>query len=116
HYECIDKALLMVAEHTRKRAYDLESELMPKTQRGLVVGHHEVELHSAKSQSACLAQRMLTHSAADAKAPSSRRNHERRVGDMRTKAGLVGPQDIGADDIVFALRDVAPIRRLQPIR
>src|SRR5207249_4069074 len=100
----IDKALLLMAEHTRERAYDLESELMPKAQRGLVGGHHKVELHRTKSQSACLAQRMLTHSAADAKALSSRRNHECRVGDVRTKAGLAGPQDVGTDDIVFALR------------
>ena len=59
---------------------------------------------------------MLAHFAPYAKAPGAERNHERRVGNMGTGTGLVGPQDVGTDDTSLMLRDVARIRRLQPVR
>src|SRR2546421_12474430 len=80
HNVCINKRLLRVTERTRKSTYNFESKLMPKANCRLIGGNHEVELHRTKPQSARLAQRVLTHTATDAKAPSLRRDHERRVG------------------------------------
>jgi hypothetical protein len=116
HYVRINKTLLGMAEHSRESTYNFESKLMPKTDCRLIGGNHQVELHRTKSSSARLTQRMLTHSAADAEATSLRRDHECRVGHVRTKARLVCSQDVGTDDISFAFCDVTPIRRMQPIR
>jgi len=73
-------------------------------------------LHRTKSEATSFAQSMLAHFAPHAKASGTKRNHERRVGYMGARAGLVRPQDVSTDDISLMLRDVARIRRMQPVR
>src|SRR5258706_11177139 len=101
--------------HARQGADDPKAEPLPQTNRWLVGRNHEVELHGAIAQAPRLAEAMLTHGPADTDSPSRRRNHEGGVGHVRTKAGLIGLQDVGADDPAFLLRDVGARRRLEPI-
>src|SRR5205085_489202 len=59
---------------------------------------------------------MLTHSAPDAKVAGGGRDHESCVGYVRTKTGLVSPQDVRTNNVAFAFCDVAPVRWVQPVR
>src|SRR5262252_8201299 len=51
-----------------ERTDDAEPEPLPESDRRIVGGHDEVELHRPKSQSPCLRERMLAHGASDAEA------------------------------------------------
>ena len=115
HNVSIDISLFQMAESAWEGTDNFESKLLPEPDGRFVGGHDKVELHRAKTQSTRLAQRMLSHAASDAETAGSRRDHEPRIGYMRAKAGLVGPENVRSDKFSFALRDVTPVRRMQPV-
>src|SRR6266568_513634 len=78
----IDIAPLRMPKRARQGANDLETELLPETNRRFVRRNDKVELYRAKSEPARFAQAMLAHAATNSLSARTWRYHERGVCDM----------------------------------
>src|SRR4029453_16033695 len=99
----------------RQSTNDFETELLPQTNRGFVSRNNEIELHRAKTEAACFAQAMFAHRAPNSLTTCIPSNHERCIRDVRTTAGLDGPQNIGAENASAVFFNVNPCIRLESI-
>src|SRR5262245_50898402 len=82
HHVNVDVFVFRMAKSTGQTADDLETEVLPKTDRGHVRGNHKIELHRAKTEPARFAQAMLGHCATDPLPARICQNHERCVCDV----------------------------------
>src|ERR1700730_7757419 len=92
-----------------------KSKLLPQPDGGFIAGNHVVKLHGAKAQPARRAQAMLGHDAAHSHPSSRRRDHKGGVRHVRTWAGLIGSQEVGASDGVISFGDIGPVPRRAPV-
>jgi hypothetical protein len=98
HYINIDKSTPGVAETVRKCPDNLKSQIFPKAQGSFVTGDHEVELDGAKTETFRFLQTVHSHGFTHAAAPGRRRNHEAGIRDMRSEPGLIGFENVSADN------------------
>jgi len=111
----IDIAQLLVIESFGKCADNGESQLLPKRDGTFIGADHEVELHRLITGFLCLNQAMLSHRFSDAFPVCNRADHERCVGDVRTKVTLIGDQFIESDDTSLEFRHKGGDIGIQPI-
>src|SRR5947208_16105753 len=85
----IDISFLGMSKCARQSADNLETELLPKTDRGCVGRNDKIKLHCAKTKVSRFIQAMLGHGAANSLALRAARDHECRIGNMRTGTRLI---------------------------
>src|SRR5438552_9607331 len=101
HHVNIDVSIFRMAKRAVQRADDLETELLPKTNRRNVRRNHEIKLYRAKTEPPRFAQTMLRHGTTDPLPARAGCDHERCIRDMRAAAGLVRPQDVCASNALI---------------
>lgn len=83
----------------RHRPNDREAKRAPQRDRTLIGRHHRVELHAEVAQRTCPRHDVLAQPASDTLPDHACRNHEARVGDVRSETGLVLLELRGAHDL-----------------
>jgi hypothetical protein len=98
HHVRIDKPQFLVLKHPRQCADNLKPKLLPQPNRARVGSDDEVELHRTKTHLNRQLLRMLTHLRCNALALGFFGDDIATVTHMCAQAGLVGFDDVGADD------------------
>ena len=111
----IDVSVFRMPKCARQSADNLETELLPEMERSHIGGNHEIELHAAKTHSACLAQTVLGYSASHAGSLGVSCDHESGVGDVRPGTRLIRPQNVSAYNATISLCDVGVSIGSKPI-
>ena len=102
----VDISVGRMPECIRQCADNSKTKMAPKTQRWLVRRDNKVKLHGVETKPPRFAQAVFRHRAANAKSARTCRNHKGGVGDMRTGAGLIRFQNVGADNFPVLFGDV----------
>ena len=103
-------------KRARQRADDFHSEILPKFHRRFVGRDDEIELHRVKTEPPRFFQTMLAHRPTDPLAARIRRNHERRIRDVRAASGLVRPQNVSAKKMSILFGNISVCATLKPVR
>jgi len=83
-----------------------ESAALPEAEGALVGGDNEVELHGAVAALSGVVEGVEAHSAGDSAALLGGRGSIAAVGDVGSAAGLVGTEEVGANDLAPILISV----------
>lgn len=102
----IDVAQGLVAESSGKCADGGEAVLFPEGYGGEIGADDDVELHRVEAEGLCLAKGMLAHQAADAFSACCGCDHVAGVRDVGTATGLIGFEEVAAEDLIAFDSDV----------
>jgi hypothetical protein len=91
-------SVLRMAKRLRHRGKHLKAERAPQPDRRCIGYDYRVELHSAVTIRACLCKDITTKSPAYALVAPSRMDNESGIGDVRSRASVIGMSVGGADD------------------
>lgn len=99
HYVNVDKSTSGVAKPVGNCAHDPKSEIFPEAQCIFVGCDDEVELHGAKTETFGFLEGMHRHGSPHSAATRRRRNHKAGVRHVRSEPGLIGFENVSADNL-----------------